>query len=92
MQMAGVTFPDAVMRFVAVFCAFSVFFFVQSPAYAQSPMISGWLAANTQCKGGLPDDPKTQQACKRRDQVGERLKRRGCVYQEEGDWWKCARR
>ena len=60
-----------------------------APAHAQSPMLSGWLAANTDCKSGPPDDPKTQAACKRRDQVGERLKRRGCVYQEDGDWWRC---
>ncbi|MBV9287833.1 MAG: hypothetical protein JO288_08415 [Hyphomicrobiales bacterium] len=60
-----------------------------APAHAQSPMLQGWLAANTECKSGPPDAPKTQQACKRRDQVGERLKRRHCVYQQDGDWWKC---
>jgi hypothetical protein len=59
------------------------------PAHAMSPMLQAWLAANTQCRDGPPDDPKAQQACKRRDQVGERLKRRGCVYEEDGDWWKC---
>jgi hypothetical protein len=60
-----------------------------TPAHAQSPMIQGWLAANTECKGGRSDDPKTQKACARRDQLNERLKRRGCDYQEDGDWWKC---
>ena|SRR5271165_2927976 len=61
------------------------------PARAQSPLIQGWLAQNTLCKGGLSDDPKTQKACKLRDQLNERLKRRGCQYQQDGDWWKCPR-
>ncbi len=60
-----------------------------TPAHAQSPMITGWLAANAECKGGRSDDPKTMQACEKRDKVGARLKRRGCLYQEVGDWWKC---
>lgn len=60
-------------------------------AHAQSPMVQGWLAANVQCKSGPGDEPKTRQACARRDQLGEKLKRRGCVYQEDGDWWKCPR-
>jgi hypothetical protein len=62
---------------------------VSAPAVAQSPMIQGWLAANTQCKAGPSDDPKVQKACRRRDELNARLKRRGCAYQEEGDWWKC---
>ena len=60
-----------------------------APAHAQSPMIQGWLAANAECKSGLSDDPKTRKACAYRDHLSERLKRRGCVYQEDGDWWKC---
>ena len=66
-------------------------FWVSSPARAQSPMISGWLAVNAQCKSGQSDDPKTQQACKRRDDLGAKLARRGCVYQVDGDWWRCQR-
>ena len=58
-------------------------------AHAQRPIITGWLAANTECKGGPADDPKTLKACARRDEIGAKLKRRGCVYQEDGDWWKC---
>lgn len=58
-------------------------------ADAQSPIIQGWLAVNTQCKAGPSDDPKTQKACERRDQLSERLKRRGCEYQADGDWWRC---
>jgi hypothetical protein len=64
-------------------------FVLRLPAHAQSPLIQGWLAVNTECKGGLADDPKTQKACARRDQLSAKLKRRGCLYQENGDWWKC---
>jgi hypothetical protein len=60
-----------------------------TPSHAQSPIIQGWLAANTVCKGGPSDDPKAQKACARRDEIGARLKRRGCEYQEDGDWWRC---
>jgi len=60
-----------------------------APAHAQSPLIQGWLAANTECKGGRSDDPKTQQACATRDRLSARLTRRGCSYQVDGDWWKC---
>lgn len=66
-------------------------FGVGLPAHAMSPMLQGWLAVNSQCKGGPPDDPKTQKACARRDELSARLKRRGCQYQEDGDWWKCRR-
>lgn len=62
-----------------------------APAYAQSPLIQGWLAANTACKGGASDNPKTQKACARRDELGEKLKHRRCEYQSDGDWWRCAR-
>ena len=58
-------------------------------AHAQSPLIQGWLAQNTICKGGPSDNPKAQKACKLRDQLNERLKRRGCEYQQDGDWWRC---
>jgi len=60
-----------------------------APAHAQAPIVTAWLAANAECRGGVAGDPKTAQACKNRDQIGARLKRRGCVYQEDGDWWKC---
>ena len=59
------------------------------PAHAQSVIIQGWLAANTVCKGGPSDDPKAQKACKLRDALNEKLKRRHCEYQEDGDWWRC---
>ena len=56
---------------------------------APRPVITAWLATNAECKGGHADDPKTLKACEMRDQISARLKRRGCLYQEEGDWWKC---
>jgi len=59
------------------------------PAHAQPPIIQGWLAANTVCKGGPSDDPKAQKACKLRDALNEKLKRRHCEYHEDGDWWRC---
>ncbi len=62
---------------------------IGATAYAQPPVLTAWLALNAQCRGGPPDDPKTVQACKKREEVSARLKRRGCVYQEDGDWWKC---
>ena len=62
---------------------------VSAPAAAQSPMIQGWLAANSACKGGPSDSPRTEKACARRDELGAKLKRRGCEYQEDGDWWRC---
>ncbi len=61
------------------------------PAHAMSPMLQGWLAVNSQCKAGPADDPKTQKACARRDDLSAKLKRRGCEYQVDGDWWKCRR-
>ncbi len=63
-----------------------------SPADAQTPMITAWLAANAECRSGTPGDPKTQKACEMRDQISARLERRGCVHHEDGDWWKCSGR
>jgi hypothetical protein len=60
-----------------------------APAHAQTPVVQLWVLLNAKCKGGSPDDPKTQQACEKREKYNARLKRRGCVYQEDGDWWKC---
>jgi hypothetical protein len=64
---------------------------VCAPAHAQAPIVTAWQALNAECKGGVVDDPKTMKACKKRDEVSARLRRRGCVYQEDGDWWKCRR-
>jgi hypothetical protein len=60
-----------------------------APAHAQPPLITAWHVLNAECKGGRSDDPKTLKACEKREQVSARLKRRGCLYKEDGDWWKC---
>ena len=77
-----VAVPIAIATLFLIFC-------YPIPAEAQSPMVQGWLAVNSVCKGNLSDDAKTQKACKRRDELSAKLKRRGCLYQEDGDWWKC---
>ncbi len=61
-----------------------------TPAHAESPLIQAWLALNTECRGGRSDDPTTLQACGKREKVSARLKRKGCLCQEVGDWWKCS--
>ena len=79
-------------RIALALTAFCCVLQLANPAEAQRPVITGWLAANAECKSGPADDPKTIKACERRDQIGARLKRRGCDYQEDGDWWKCPHR
>ena len=81
------------MRFSVAYCvpAALAIAFTLSPARAQSPLISAWLAANTACKSGAGDASKIQKACEKRDQISARLERKGCVHQEDGDWWKCQR-
>src|SRR5271156_5682534 len=60
-----------------------------APAHAESPTVQLWGLLNEKCKDGRPDDPKTVQACAKREQYSAKLQRRGCLYQEDGDWWKC---
>ena len=60
-----------------------------APAHAQTPLLQDWGLLNSECRGGPPDDPRTQQACEKREKASARLQRRGCVYHEDGDWWKC---
>jgi hypothetical protein len=62
-----------------------------APARAVTPMVQLWGLLNAKCKSGSPDDPKTQQACEKREKYSDRLKHKGCLYQEDGDWWKCPR-
>lgn len=78
-----------ILAITLVFAALCVVPQLATTAHAQRPIITGWLAANAECKAGVADDPKTLKACERRDQISARLKRRGCEYQEDGDWWKC---
>jgi hypothetical protein len=62
-----------------------------APARAVTPMVQLWGLLNAKCKSGSPDDPKTHEACDKREKYSDRLKRKGCLYQEDGDWWKCPR-
>jgi hypothetical protein len=60
-----------------------------APAHAQKLTVQLWGLLNEKCKDGLPDDPKTAQACAKREQYSAKLQRMGCDYQEDGGWWKC---
>ena len=42
------------------FAAFFVVLRLATEAHAQRPIITGWLAANADCKSGPADDPKNQ--------------------------------
>ena len=53
------------------------------PAKALTTLEQGWQVANSKCNGG---DAKQ---CTLRDQLSAVLKRHGCVYHEDGQWWKC---
>jgi hypothetical protein len=54
------------------------------PAHALTVQEQGWQVANSKCKSG---DAKQ---CELRDRLSVVLKRHGCVYHEDGDWWKCS--
>jgi hypothetical protein len=56
-----------------------------APAYALTVLEQGWQVANAKCQDG---DAKQ---CDLRERLSERLKRKGCLYQEDGGWWKCSR-
>jgi hypothetical protein len=56
-----------------------------APAHAQTPLLQNWGLLNAKCRGGPSDDPKTSQACDKREKASATLKRRGCVYHEDGD-------
>jgi hypothetical protein len=58
--------------------------FLSTPAQAITTLEQGWQVSNSKCKGG---DAKQ---CELRDRLSAVLKRKGCVYHEDGDWWKCS--
>jgi hypothetical protein len=60
-----------------------------APAHAEPLSVQLWGLLNEKCKDGRPDDPKTVQACAKREQYTAKLQRRGCLFQEDGGWWKC---
>jgi hypothetical protein len=57
---------------------------LSTAAQALTVQEQGWQVANSKCKGG---DAKQ---CELRDRLSAVLKRHGCVYHEDGDWWKCS--
>ena len=57
-------------------------------------LIDQWGDINDDCRGGSGDDPKTDQACGRRSNTADELKRRGFCYRTvKGgqDWVRCRR-
>lgn len=54
-----------------------------TPAHALTVQEQGWQVANSKCNSG---DAKQ---CELRDKLSVVLKRHGCVYHEDGNWWKC---
>lgn len=43
-------------------------------------LIKAWTELNSQCRGGSGDDPRTMEACERRDEVGRRIDAAGWCY------------
>jgi hypothetical protein len=72
---ATVTAPLGVLVFSAVLAA---------PAQALTTLEQGWQVANSKCHDG---DAKQ---CELRERLTAVLKRHGCLYHEDGDWWKCS--
>ena len=57
---------------------------ITAPAHALTVQEQGWQVANSKCESG-----DTKQ-CELRDRLSAALKRHGCVYHEDGNWWKCS--
>ena len=57
---------------------------LSAPAHALTVQEQGWQVANSKCNSG---DAKQ---CELRDRLSVVLKRHGCVYHEDGNWWKCS--
>ena len=71
-------------KFIAILMALSVASLLAAPAHALTVQEQGWQVANSKCKAG---DAKQ---CELRDRLSAVLKRHGCLYHEDGDWWKCS--
>lgn len=58
-------------------------------------LTSEWRDLNAACRGGSGDNPVTQVACDRREEIGERLKQLGWCYGLKDDagyqrfWRRC---
>ena len=70
-------------KFIAILTALGVAS-LAAPANALTVQEQGWQVANSKCKAG---DAKQ---CELRDRLSAVLKRHGCLYHEDGDWWKCS--
>ena len=72
---------------------------VSSPAFAQADEIGGlierWFSENEQCRGGSGDDPRTTEACARRDRLTRALNVLDFCYGKKGQisaervWHSC---
>ncbi|KQO56755.1 hypothetical protein ASF22_09505 [Methylobacterium sp. Leaf87] len=64
-------------------------------ADARAPLLQDWAALNAACRGGRGGDPRTLDACARRDVVDRRLIAEGWCYGRPGDagfqraWRRC---
>jgi hypothetical protein len=60
-----------------------------------SSLFTKWYALNEACRGGHGDDPKTDEACRIRQQVSHAIYARGYCYGKEGqggsqmEWHRC---
>jgi invasion protein IalB len=70
-------------RMIATLTALAFSASLTAPAPALTVQEQGWQIANSKCKSG---DAKQ---CELRDRLSAVLKRHGCVYHDDGDWWKC---
>lgn len=63
--------------------------------YDPQTLVQLWLQENYKCRGGLPDDPRTDVACEVREAYGKRLEAQGWCYGEPGQmgsqmvWHQC---
>ena len=89
--MAAACAQEAGRRRIAKTVALTMSALCVVPALAPAEPLSVqlWGLLNEKCKDGRPDDPKTVQACAKREQYTAKLQRRGCLFQEDGGWWKC---
>ncbi|MEE7456353.1 hypothetical protein MPAR168_06155 [Methylorubrum populi] len=55
------------------------------PAAAAPSLLEDWAALNSACRGGRGDDPRTLEACTRRDALDQRLTAAGWCYGRPGE-------
>lgn len=88
---------------ITLACSAIAFCAAVSNANAQSrndpkTMMRLWHEANSACRGGSGDDPKTELACEEREAYSTRLGQLGWCYGKQGEygyqhqWHRCGRR